>query len=540
MFANTKIIKNNRSSSIVIKFDENRGVSEFQLPVGFDNFPEDSYELKKELFFKTYHTYRKFIEEKKAIIDKNNLSNTNKKIESIDTVTETNKEYRFKDGVNGEIITYQKLVMFDSILDAYDELRIQSLQDKISKSEFIDYTRIHKYLHQAIYLKNDVIYIDEIDLPKKVVKDASTELVEMFCYIYSEVLNQFAIISNNHKVATLANNFKEKRLFEESSLFSEDCFDDTILILKDVLDEINQSTAYKDFDYWHFHDAIYNFIYSSNDGYWTLDNFSFIWERMCLAFAKKYYKEQISLYDNFGKLVDTNKYNSIRSCFNVWLNKNDNDFDENNKPKTIRPDLVLNDTDLVLEENFIHKIYEIISTNKGYIINHRNNVDYSAYSDVEKIRFDILGRNRFNISEKKLNQFIKNVQSLLSNKNYFDLGTRYPKIVKSINTIEKRNSYLIIDYKYINEAAFKEILDTQINNAVSKQIVYELVLKLNRNANTKSEFWIPAFLSQKNCDTQKPNRKYCKNCDTFFKKYRISVYQLDFLTLQQLYIQDVS
>ena len=376
-------------------------------------------------------------------------------------------------------------------------------------------------------------------MPKKVVKDASTEIVEMFCYIYSEILKQFATLTDNIKVATLANNFKEKRLFEESSLFSEDSLEDTILILKDVLEEIDQTTPYKDFDYWHFYDAIYNFIYSNNDGSWNLDNFSFIWERMCLTFAKKYYNDQITLYDNFGKLVDASDNKSMRSYFNVWLNKNENSLHDNDKPRTIRPDLILSDTDFIIEEGFINMLYNIIENNNwGYTINHSDNVDYSVYNDVEKNRFDILGTNRFNIKEKSLNLFKTTAKATLDHKNYFDLASRHPKIVKAKPSEKKANSYLIIDFKYINELAFKVDLDSQINNAVSKQIVYELALKLNLNANTRSEFWVPAYLPQKYNENLKPIRKYSKNCNDFYKKYRISIYQLDFLTLQQLYIKD--
>jgi len=533
MFANTKVISNRRSSSILIKFDEYRGVSEFQLPTGFDNFPGDSYELKKELFFQTYHTYRKFINEKKSIVENQKGGLKNNTIVEEDTVTETSGSFQFKEGLTGEVITYQKLVMFDSIIDAYDELRIQSLQDKISKSDAIDYSQIHKYLHQAIYLSNDVIYIDEVDLPKKIIKEASTELVEMFCYIYSEILKEFGTLSDNQKVVILANNFKEKRLFEESSLFSEDSYEDTLEILKEVLEEIDQTTPYKDFDYWHFFDAVHNFIYSNNDGSWSLDNFSFIWERMCLAFAKKYYLSQIALYDNFGSIADSPTQPSLKSYYKVSLNS------ASPLVRFIRPDLILRDCAFKIDDLFLERIYTIKLVNDRYFIYHKENVDYEAYSDVEKVRFSILGRNKLNIKPGLFNTFLTSAKSTLSNRNYFELASRHPKVINPVDSMDMQNSYLIVDFKYMSENSFTENLDIQVNKTVKKQLVYELALKLNRNANTKSEFWIPAYLPARNDETIKIVRKYSKNCDSFFNKYRISVIQLDFLTLQQLYIQDV-
>lgn len=547
MFSKTKVISNNRSSSIVIKFDENKGVTEFNLPTGFTNFPGDSYELKKELFFQTYHTYRKFIEEKKLLLDKKKSKLVDKSIIDQDTVHETNEIFQFKDGMTGEIITYQKLVMFDSILDAYDELRIQSLQEKISKSNNIDYSQIHKYLHQAIYLNNDAIYIDEIDVPKKIINDASTELVEMFCYIYSQIVKEFGNAFENHKVSALANNFKENRLFEESSLFAEDTYDDTIEILKEVLDEIDQTTPYKDFDYWHFYDAIYNFIYSNNDGSWSLDNFSFIWERMCIAFAKRYYNSQIALYDDFGILEDGTKGFSIKNHFKVTLNPPDNIV------RYIRPDLVLKESGYEIENNFLEKIYNIVPKGNDVDISYKKDFDISNYYEIDKlkkeefknkpwIRASLTRRGTFpptfTVTQQEFQTFKSKAKEHLSRKGFFELAVRFPKVVEAHNHGDDNNSFLVVDFKYMDESAFPEHIDKQISKTVRKQYVYELALKLNRNAFTRSEFWIPAYIPGRNEDVAKAIRKYSRACDPFFKLYRISVIQLDFLTLQQIYIQD--
>lgn len=549
MFSNTKIITNNRSSSILIKFDEYKGVSEFNLPIGFNNFPEDSYELKKELFFQTYHTYRKFIDEKKEILNRPHPNANEKEIADRDTVVESNNKFEFKDGITGEIITYQKLVMFDSIMDAYDELRIQSLQEKISKSDVIDYSKIHRYLHQAVYLSNGAIYIDEIDVPKKIIKDASTELVEMFSYIYSEIIKEFGNSFENHKVTALANNFKENRLFAESALFSEDTYQDTIEILKEVLDEIDQATPYKDFDYWHFYDAIYNFIYSNNDGSWSLDNFSFIWERMCISFAKRYYPSQIALYDDFGFLKDGNIGFSIRNNFKVSLNPTT----QNNIARFIRPDLVLKDSGYVIESDFIEKIYNVVYKGNNVDISYRKDIDMANYYDIDflkknefkekdRIKSALARRGTFpptfTVSVEEFQTFKYKAKELLNQRKYFELAVRHPKVVDVDDHGVDNNSFLVVDFKYMGEGAFTEQLDPQVFKAVRKQLVYELSLKLNKGSFTRSEFWIPGYIASKNEDVAKAIRKYSKACDPFFKKFRISVIQLDFLTLQQIYIQD--
>ncbi|MBK8109931.1 MAG: hypothetical protein IPK46_06135 [Saprospiraceae bacterium] len=65
-------------------------------------------------------------------------------------------------------------------------------------------------------------------------------------------------------------------------------------ILKDVLDEIDRTTPYKDADYWHFYDAVYKFLYGENEdpnddegNVWGMSNFAVLWEELCFAESKQ-------------------------------------------------------------------------------------------------------------------------------------------------------------------------------------------------------------------------------------------------------------
>jgi hypothetical protein len=549
MFGNTLVKTTQRSSSVIIKFDDKRGVSELQLPLGMDAFPQGDYGLKKQLFFKTYQTYRKFIQEKIQAIEKQKQNNTGEVLDQ-DTVSEDNASYQFKNSQTNESLSYQKLVMFDSILNAYDELKIQALQKKISKSDNIDYSQIHKYLHNAVYLPNGAIYIDTMDIPKHIVKDASTELVELFCYIYSEIIKELDSEPQNPLVLPLANAFKEKRLFEESSLFAEDVYEDTIAILKGVLDEIDQTTAYKDFDYWHFYDAVYNFLYSNNDGEWAIDNFSFIWERMCLAFAERYYINQIRLYDDFGILKHKSKGRNLVNSFVVTMNP------PQNVRRVIRPDLILEKAPFELVENFIEKIYQV-ENSKGVIkISRSPEIDYKQYADIEKLKIDLfkdkpIVKKHLEVKDGKFPWFIivtkeefedfkdKSKEPLQNKRTIFDLGTRTPTIISHILDKET-NDYLVVDYKYMTEQAFELPIGDFIDKAVTKQYVYELAIALNNEkAKVHSEFWIPAFIPSKSHIKNKQVKRYSMHCNDFFKKYNISIIQLDFLELQKNYVENV-
>jgi hypothetical protein len=154
---------------------------------------------------------------------------------------------------------------------------------------------------------------------------------------------------SNEIIVSLANNFKEKRLYEDSSLFGEDTFEDTIAILKDVLNEIDHQTVYKDFDYWHFFEAIEKFLYADNDGEWTIDNFSLIWERLCLNYQKTNQNNYTVLYDNFGKLKleHPEKYFLSLNVFSITLN-NDTSY-----KRTLRPDLIIKKSYLAEKLNYL-------------------------------------------------------------------------------------------------------------------------------------------------------------------------------------------
>jgi hypothetical protein len=76
-------------------------------------------------------------------------------------------------------------------------------------------------------------------------------------------------------------------------LFNEETFEITLHTLKDILDDIDKRTTYKDNDYWRLYEAIELFLYGEldmenphEDGtFWGISNFSSVWEDMCCAYA---------------------------------------------------------------------------------------------------------------------------------------------------------------------------------------------------------------------------------------------------------------
>ena len=256
----------------------------FRLPKGFENFPENDFEETKKLFFRMYRTFRKFEND-------NNSLQTDKFSAGKDNIEIKGNGYRFKDKEDNDVVLYSKISLIDNLLETYQDLALDAIERQTGRNEEIDYSKIDKYLHKAIYLDKDVIHIDEMELPRHYLQYQSTTLIDLFCFILHEIEVEMEQESNK-RVKESANHFKELHLTSEQSLFNEETFEVTIFCLKDALDNINKVTAYKDGEYWQLYEAIESFLYGELDMenpeeegiFWGISNFNQIWEDMCTTY----------------------------------------------------------------------------------------------------------------------------------------------------------------------------------------------------------------------------------------------------------------
>ncbi|WP_337884489.1 LlaJI family restriction endonuclease [Fischerella thermalis] len=286
---------------------------EFWLPNGFNDFPEGDFDKVRDLFFKMYRTFRKFENDNKP-----NRVNINRP----DYQTDQDQTHISSGGLSlqneqGEPCQiYSKLKMIERVLDTYDDLAINSIQKKIKRTEDIDYSQIHKYLDRAIYLDNDVVYVETMDLPRPMLRYESTDIVNLYCYILDEIIQQLQedvpanIKAKIQDISFLAKHFKDDYLTSFQSIFDKDTFLETTSILKESLENIDKNTYYKDTDYWGLYEAIETFLYGElnpelNDGdYWGIKGFSLIWEDMCQTYFFRNYKKQICYADTDIPLKD--------------------------------------------------------------------------------------------------------------------------------------------------------------------------------------------------------------------------------------------
>ncbi len=261
----------------------------FYLPKGFEEQTEKDYTFaeKRDLFFQFYKILNTF---KEICIAKGDLGESSKlSTRDRDGVIKSVSGSEIQDDQdNSENIFYSKLDVIGGLLNAYDEPKILALAYRLGKSDKFDVSKIHRHLHQAIYLPNNAAYIDQMTLPKKVIQFESTDIVAMYCYLFCEVKQQLKE-SVSPEIISLAESFRQHYLGSQDSIFDEQTYEQTLDILKDALEIIDHNTSIKDTDYWQYYEAIELFLYGdfnqSEDGeIWGISNFHSVWESMCLTY----------------------------------------------------------------------------------------------------------------------------------------------------------------------------------------------------------------------------------------------------------------
>ncbi|TAF51192.1 MAG: LlaJI family restriction endonuclease [Oscillatoriales cyanobacterium] len=309
-FSDLKIVKRRGKGDdfVGIRKSQSGNGFDFCLPHGFQDFPENDYESTKKLFFRMYRMFRRF-EEDNLQTGRVILSDRRyQKDQDQASVSSGGVEYSVSMD-NDTPILYSKLASIQNLFEAYSELALISLSSKMRKVSCIDYSKIHRYLDKAVYLDGDVAYVDEISQAQPVLKYQGCEIVEMYCYILNEVVLQLEedvtdeILESLPRISHNANEFRASYLSQDQSLFSEETFEETLSILRDVLEKIDNNTAYKDGDYWSIYDSIEKFLYGQispgefDGDFWGITKFSYLWEDLCNSYMFKHHYQTICLAD---------------------------------------------------------------------------------------------------------------------------------------------------------------------------------------------------------------------------------------------------
>lgn len=540
-------------SFVGLKRKENSDRLEFWLPLGFDSFDTDinnpeSFNRVKRFFFKMYRTFQVYRERRL------NQLTEEEKTKDRDGVFEFENGFSFVNKNDEQVVFYGKLNALDKILEGYDELRISSLEKKQVRSHEIDYSKIHKYMHQAIYLDDDVIYLDEMNIAKNVLMHESPPILQLFCFIYTEIKNEleeFDSIPN--KAIELSNIFKNNYLQPDNSLFAQDTFLDTINTLKNVFEEIDTKTTYKDEDYWHFYDAIEAFLMSereenSSDGiYFGINHFYDIWEDMCQEYilsSENPYRQYILFVDIKGELL-TRKELELKNELDVnpfLMTINSDPFF-----RKLRPDLVLSEHINLMEGNiysYTKLAYPKMNNNKQQredtfkvtledLTKFFTDADKHIYKPIINMRNSLLTEEADYYNSQKKHKFM-----FIDDFNDFKVFVK--KWLQGLYT----KNVTIIDYKYMRQSDYEkyspDTIDEKGENKIKldihKQLVYEWAVQKNfENSETESEFWIPHYSDSS--DFEKSKLDITAQASSEFQKSKVKLKKINFKVLQEHYIK---
>lgn len=541
-------------SFVGLKKSEMEGFeSEFWLPLGFDNFETEitnptSFDRVKNFFFKMYRTFQTYRKRKL------NQLTEEEKTKDRDGVFEFENGFSFVNENNEEVVFYGKLNALDKILEGYDELRISSLEKKQVRSQEIDYSKIHKYMHQAIYLDDDdVIYLDEMNIAKNVLIQDSPPIIQLFCFIYTEIKKELEELDSvPDKAFELTDLFKDNYLQPDSSLFAEDTFADTINILKNVFEEIDSKTTYKDEDFWHFYEAIEAFLMGERleddkGVYFGVNNFYDIWEDMCQSYilSSPEYLPQVLFADVKGKLL-TRKDLGLQP--ELETNPFRMEINRGFAPRFLKPDLVyLQTIDLGGNDRILDRLFFTRPIGVGTYTNYKVNFTEIAfkYESLKHIYQSYLERNNKYI-EKNRDEYFANVLGIHFENFKRDIlieVTRLQEvnILNFIVTGLADSEVKIIDYKYMSQSDYEkynpnsidEKGENKIKEDIHKQLIYEWTVQKNFiNSETQSEFWIPYFSDNLDFETDITNL-----ASNEFKQSQIKIVKINFKTLQENYVK---
>ncbi len=500
---------------------------EFWLPLGFDDFDHTDFNLVKGFFFKMYRTFKTYLQRKQNYMQSKDITINR------DGIIENENGFSFINENNEQVVFYGKLNSLDKILEGYDELRISSLEKRQRRSSEIDYSKIHRYMHQAIYLDEHVIYIDEMNIAKNILIKESPPILQIFCFIYTEIKRELEELEHiSDRAAELAEEFKENYLQPNSSLFGEDTFAETVDILRETLEDIDTKTAYKDDDYWHFFEAVEAFLYGErqedNKGiYWGFSSFYDIWEDMCQTYVLNTpeYKERAIFADLKG---------SLENLLNITLTPFELTLNNYRQKRCLRPDVVLKDKEYGIEELYkTNKIfrqgksaYGIFFVNYSSLLANHPKIINKFHELREQETNEQTGKKYSYMFEQDLEEFRQFVVDYIRYESFFFV------------TIIDYKYMRIFDYESYSPNYIDENGENKVKDDIHKQLVYEWTVqqnwgvKHNRVIKTESEFWIPYFSN---------NRLEFEKIHTVnnlhFNQSKIKLVKINFNRLQDFYIK---
>lgn len=510
------------------------GVVEFCLPQGFQDYPIQVRQERRDLFFQLYQTLRIF---QNGIAGKRWESNST---EDTGLHAKGGATFTTKDGEE-EVTLYAKIPALEAVLDGYDSLRIFRLAARPQQTQDVDYSKLHRYLDRAVYMEDHTAYIDEMVLPTQTLKYAETDIVEMFCFIYREVKQALGETSEMRpEVNAYGQKFRHNHLYPDSSLFS-DAHDRTIQLLKRILNKIHLETGYKDGDYWHFYDSIETFLFGAldpdEDGVlWGISTFAPVWEDMCLTWVfnrSEKSKRSIQFADPDRYTLCNHQLPDNQKVYKRDTFDNPFYIQRGSIRRYMRPDLVRGLS--TKNRDVLRDYFSIKHQNrKCYIRLKRKNKNGRYYFQklVKKISEAYSGAKR---PSKKAEEWSFSIP-----KQAMSLLERPKDEIRQMITNSRSETWTVYDFKYKPTSLYQDNIKEREVADIHKQLVYEYALQsvLPDSASTQSVLDLPRFFPQKPQDISK--RVEEERLHHSVRSAGIVIAEVDYLTVQETYLEEMN
>ena len=265
----------------------------FRLPLGYPQ-PEKAscYEVARDLHIMFFKLFRRF----RAIAERNRErpKKTSEEHEDAGPALEKGREWIARH-TEGDVYYYRHFDAFDSLLDAFDELMILGLEQRLRLTECppADLRNFQRTAAGRIYQDDDSFYDDTSLQSLPTVTLLSSDLVGLYCFLLCDLREHVWAQDDpdplQDDIRVLGERFLEKHLWPDASCWESEQWNLTRIALRDKLDVIDRVTALKDEDYYKLRDAVERFLYPPADDsgqtgmLWGLDGFWPVWEWMVLT-----------------------------------------------------------------------------------------------------------------------------------------------------------------------------------------------------------------------------------------------------------------
>jgi len=206
----------------------------------------------------------------------------------------------------GEVVYYRYLDAFDSILEAFDELKILELERRLRLADqpASDLRNFHRGEAGRIYGEDGSFYDNQTLQPSRTIALHASDIAGMYCFLLRDLRQHVWSLEDpeplKSEVIILAEKFGDAHLWPTASCWESTEWEATRATLVEKLETIDRTTALKDEDYFLLYEAIERFLFSpelkdsSEDGeIWGIKGFWPVWEWMVLtrlATEEKYLK----------------------------------------------------------------------------------------------------------------------------------------------------------------------------------------------------------------------------------------------------------